>query len=320
MEENPTFNYIENIGKLRDGLLVIVTITYITGYVAWSYIAWTNGFGALPVLDAQYFLAGFPLILTAVLVVLIIRFLKSAFLIKWPTYFLSMTFTKQVIIQSVILIIPICSFVLIILIDLFNWPSSDSNRIIAIILIFTSLILFYLLFEPKGILEEYFEQIEKKKLSNSQKKYNEILKKIIDLFLSFFLYKNKSSYIYTLPLIAGIVTIYLYLSMLYPQIPHEFGGAKPRNAILDIVRSDLSIKTINNLVDTSIISQKNKILPTKIVTIYLVTKDAFIIKTQNVDSNLDQTFEISRSAVKSINWINAKTANKKIQPTQKTRG
>lgn len=304
MEDNPTFKYIENIGKLRDGLLVIVTITYITGYIAWSYIAWTNGFGALPVLDAQYFLAGFPLILTTFLVVLIIRFLKSVFLIRWPTYFLGMTFTKQVIIQSFILIMPIGSFVLIILIDLFNWPSSDSNRIIAIIVTFTSLILFYLLFEPKGILEKYFELLEKKKSSNGLKKYKSILKKTIDLSLSFFLYKNKMSYIYTLPVIAGIVAVYLYLSILYPQIPHEFGGAKPRNATLDIVRSDFSKKTINKLVDASLIPKKDKILPTNIVTIYLVTKDIFIIRTQNVDSKLDQTFEISRGAVKSINWIN----------------
>lgn len=304
MKDNPTFKYIENIGKLRDGLLVIVTITYITGYIAWSYIAWTNGFGTLPVLDAQYFLAGFPLILTAFLVVLIIRFLKSVFLIRWPTYFLGMTFTKQVIIQSFILTMPIGSFVLIILIDLFNWPSSDSNRIIAIIVTFTSLILFYLLFEPKGILEKYFELLEKKKSSNSLKKYKSILKKTIDLSLNYFLYKNKMYYIYTLPVIAGIVAVYLYLSILYPQIPHEFGGAKPRNATLDIVRSDFSKKTINKLVNASLIPKKDKILPTNIVTIYLVTKDIFIIRTQNLDSKLDQTLEISRSAVKSINWIN----------------
>lgn len=310
MEENHIFKYIENIGKLRDGLLVVVTITYITGYIAWSYIAWSNGFGALPVLDAQYFLAGFPLIITAFLVFLIIRFLKSVFLVRWPTYFQGMTFKKQAIIQSFIFIMPIGSFVLIFLIDTFKWPASDSNRIIAIIVSFCSIILFYLLFEPKNILEKFFEILEEKKSSNSLEKYKPTLKKALVSLLNFLIYKNKKSYIYTLPVIAGIVAIYLYLSILYPQIPYEFGGAKPRIATLDIVRSDFSTETINKLVDASLMLKKDKILPTNIVTVYLVTKDIFIIRTQNVDSKLEQRFEISRSAVKSINWINKTAANK----------
>jgi len=150
-----TKNWIEKIGKLRDGLLVIVTINYIIGYIAWSYIAWRNGFGALPVLDAQYFLAGFPLILTAVLVFLIIKFLKSIFLVKWPSFFFSLTLKKQVLIQSCIFIMPVCSISLIVLIDVFNWPTEDSNRIIAIIFVFILIVLFYLLFEPKLILENF---------------------------------------------------------------------------------------------------------------------------------------------------------------------
>jgi len=124
------------------------------------------------------------------------------------------------------------------------------------------------------------------------------MKKLLYSILS----KNKSSYIYTIPTFAGIAAILLYLNILYPQIPYEFGGAKPRSARLDLVRSDFSIETISQLVESKYLSQKEKILPSKNVNIYLVTKDVLIIRAQNIDKDGEKTFEILRSAVKSIHW------------------
>lgn len=303
MDKNPIFKFIENVGKLRDGFLVIVTIVYITGYVAWSYIAWTNGLGTLPVLDAQYLIAGIPPILTALIVFIIIRFLKAAFLVKWPTYFLSMAFPKQIVIQLCIFVMPIGSLALILLLEKFNWPSQDAYRICSIVVSFVLMMLFYLLFEPKIIVEKLFKKIEQDKSSVLYKNYKSVLKKTVYFSIDFLLFKNKLSYIYTLPTIAGLVAIYLYLSILYPQIPYEFGGAKLRVATLDIVRSEFSLDTINWLVDASLPPKGNKILSTRKVTIYLVTKDILLIGAENVSTNVGKKFEISRNAVKSIQWM-----------------
>ncbi|MDO8947911.1 MAG: hypothetical protein Q7U88_12250 [Desulfocapsaceae bacterium] len=303
MDNNPLFKLIENVGKLRDGFLVIVTIFYITGYVAWSYIAWTNGLGALPVLDAQYLIAGIPPILTALLVFIIIRFLKAAFLVKWPTYFLSMALSQQIIIQLCIFVMPIGSLALILLLEKFNWPSQDEYRICSIVTSFVLMVLFYLLFEPKIILEKFFEKIEKDKSSILFENYKSVLKKIVYFSIDFFLVKNKLSYIYTLPTIAGLAAIYLYLSVLYPQIPYGFGGAKPRVATLDIVRSEFSLDTINWLVDATLSTKVNNILSTKKITIYLETKDIILIGVESASNNEVKKFEISRNAVKSIQWM-----------------
>jgi hypothetical protein len=301
MDNNPVFKFLVNVGKLRDGFLVIVTLVYITGYVAWSYIAWTNGLGALPVLDAQYLIAGMPPILTALIVFTIIRFLKAAFLVKWPTYFLSLSFPKQIIIQLCIFVMPICSLVLILLLKKFNWPLQNAYSICSIVAIIVLMVLFYLLFEPKIILEKIFEKIERDNSSILFENHKSVLKKTVYSSVDFLLVKNKLSYIYTLPTMAGLVAISLYLSVLYPQIPYEFGGAKPRVATLDVVKSEFSFDTINWLVNASIPPKEDKIFSTKKVTIYLVTKDNLMIGVKG--DNVEKKFEISRNAVKSIQWM-----------------
>lgn len=154
MERNSLFCRIESAGKLRDGLIVIVTLIYITGYAAWSYISWHNGFGGLPVLDAQYFLAGFPPFLSTVLVIIIIRFLRSFLLLKWPIWLQGLPFKKQVIVHISIFLLPICSIALLLLKDLFNWPSKDQDKIISIAAILSFLIIFSLLFEPKLLIDK----------------------------------------------------------------------------------------------------------------------------------------------------------------------
>ena len=41
------------IGRLRDTILVCAGLFYIVGYAAWSYLAYREGLGSLPVLDFQ---------------------------------------------------------------------------------------------------------------------------------------------------------------------------------------------------------------------------------------------------------------------------
>ena len=45
-------------GNLRDALLIFAGTVYVLGYLLWSYTAWREGLGLLPVIDVQYFAAG----------------------------------------------------------------------------------------------------------------------------------------------------------------------------------------------------------------------------------------------------------------------
>lgn len=52
------FSVLQQLGRLRDGLLVVATVDYVLGYGVWSLNAWDLGLGLLPALDAQYFVTG----------------------------------------------------------------------------------------------------------------------------------------------------------------------------------------------------------------------------------------------------------------------
>lgn len=54
-------------------LLVVAGMTYVLGYVTWQFHAFINGLGMLPVLEAQYFLAGFIPMIIVVLVYITIK-------------------------------------------------------------------------------------------------------------------------------------------------------------------------------------------------------------------------------------------------------
>ncbi len=61
--------WLKPFAGLRDGLLVLGAGLYGIGYLVWSIRAWWEGLGLLPVLSAQYFVAG-ATVATAILVAL----------------------------------------------------------------------------------------------------------------------------------------------------------------------------------------------------------------------------------------------------------
>ena len=72
MKNNRLFARLRSLGRYRDAFLVLASIVYVVGFVIWSIVAWRRGLGPMPVLDAQYFVAGIPplLAITAVLSVI----------------------------------------------------------------------------------------------------------------------------------------------------------------------------------------------------------------------------------------------------------
>ena len=64
--------WVHSSAAYRDGALVVGAILYGIGYIVWSWHAWWNGFGLLPILSTQFVVTGFAmgLFLLASLVVL----------------------------------------------------------------------------------------------------------------------------------------------------------------------------------------------------------------------------------------------------------
>ena len=62
------------LGSIRDGLLVVVGMAYVLGFLTISYYAHQHDLGLLPLLDAQYFLAG---LLPALLIALAVWYWRA---------------------------------------------------------------------------------------------------------------------------------------------------------------------------------------------------------------------------------------------------
>lgn len=72
-----TESLVKRVGELRDGLLLLAGVLYLLGYLSWALYALETGIGLVPVLDSQYFAAGIVPALIVVLFVLSVRLLRS---------------------------------------------------------------------------------------------------------------------------------------------------------------------------------------------------------------------------------------------------
>jgi hypothetical protein len=77
-----TAERVKQLGAYRDAVLVSVSLVYLLGYLSWAFYAGTYGLGMVPVLDAQYLVAGLvPTLIVVVAIMLVAlqwRFAKWA--------------------------------------------------------------------------------------------------------------------------------------------------------------------------------------------------------------------------------------------------
>lgn len=60
--------------QARDLTLVALTCTYALGFLAWSGYAWRQGMGLLPIANTQYFIAGLPILFAMFVAYSLVRF------------------------------------------------------------------------------------------------------------------------------------------------------------------------------------------------------------------------------------------------------
>jgi hypothetical protein len=108
-------NILENLGKARDGLLVLITCTYLLGYCVWAYIAWRNGLPPLPLLDAQYLAAGLLPLLVVAVAIFFVRSLLHLALTAWPHWLAALPFYHRVAMLGVMYSATYIGFGLVIL-------------------------------------------------------------------------------------------------------------------------------------------------------------------------------------------------------------
>lgn len=258
-------------------LLVVLGFTYVLGYITWSIHAFRNGLGMLPALEAQYFVAGFiPMVI--ILSVYFaskgsVRFRK--FYMKWVrsgigTYRLK----RSLIILALGLLLFYGTMLAYALIfpertDEVSWTSPWS------LLVIIFWILLYLFMPiPRVPKAKLFQWIHRSQL-------------------------------YGMIIAFGLIAINVHQAVLYPIIPQEFGGVRPRYAYLDIVLDQISIKTLQGIVPDNMTNANKQVVQSKLVEVYFSGRDVILVKPHGLKGRGTPTYELNLSIVKAVTWYSS---------------
>jgi len=241
---NSFVNWFDNLSKIKNGIFVFATLMYITGYFIWTFYAWKNQVGLLPLLDTQYFLTGFipVLVLGMMLGGIYYRQTVTNNLPSWmdlhDSHNLSLRKRRA---RKIINVINICALILSILllvIHKYAGLNLPTNVVAALIFcLFVPLMISTFL----GVFEYEIERTRKAKIFTI-------------VFLSVW---------------CGIFLLIFYALEVYPRIPQEFGGTKPRCVLLDLKVEQLTPETARDVLDTYVVQN-------------IVDETGFSPKTKNV--------------------------------------
>jgi hypothetical protein len=212
------WDWLKNLGQYRDGLIIVTLGTYILGYIVKSIYSLRLNLGVLPLLDAQYAVAG----LIPATIFLIIILLSLPFE-KLPKPMVVINLVKKYRSFIGIILLAIVLFILIILalrvskstpLDLERDPLNGLLILLALIM-YILLVWIYKVTESKAF---------------------------------------KLTLVYLV--VTTIMWVYIYSIIIYPIIPQALGGIRPRCAYLNLNKNGISQSTLMDLTIKSISLKK----------------------------------------------------------------
>lgn len=283
---------IQDLGNIRDGLLVSVGLIYILGYMVWSVLAWRHNLGPLPVLDAQYFAAGLPPLLAVLTVVLLIHFSRRFLLDKWPKWLETLSWRKQLLVYGLVTVLALSSLLIVVK---FRYLANKFQSPVVFFLPLFSVIFFAsLLLEPQQLYLRWLQKLADDGVLTPDR-VSTLKKNWAWKFIGY----PRLSNLYLILALLGAAGIFFWVQSLYSRIPQEFGGGKPRCAQLDVIWAELSPETRQHLSAGSPRSEAEKTVSTAELIVYFAGKESIIVsaKSQNATPT-----EVDRQAVRAVRW------------------
>jgi hypothetical protein len=270
--EGDTKGLLGWLGKNRDGLIVVGVIVYVLGYLVWSLNALQNQLGLLPAIQSQYLLAG-----------------TIPFLVFWSFYLFVKNSERisqslrgalssgQIGFMRILRYLVIFQFFVIVGTYLLtvDWSAALKSAyrpiwreqpitILSLWLVYPSMYFFSHCFTTRQA----------------------ITNKIVYLF----------NYLYIA--IFAIYAVALYSYWIYPTLPQELGGVKPRCAHIDILKDKISADLFSKLVLNENYSTASAVKSTIAVNVFFSNDSGFIVKP--LASGSKGTIELSRNTVSAL--------------------
>jgi hypothetical protein len=268
------FAWIRGLGKFRDGLLVLVTVVYVLGYLVWSIHAWVNNLGLLPALEPQYLAAGIPLALILSLAWLGYKVLKR--ILEKIQVRLNLLLKRHgILCRGFAFLCVVGSLFLFHVAEKYKLPtivSAEQARSLILkdnMVTFAAAVLLLLglwVFGSTGFA------------------------RVLALFY-FFLYLS--------------LAIVLYMFGIYPHLRQEFGGLRPRCAYVDLVRDQVSEPLQKQLLPESAIQSKVAVQRSVRLQVFFSGSEFMLIKPNPENgnpSNRPNLVELRKPATQAIEW------------------
>lgn len=253
---------LARLGQLRDGIFIGGGALYVLGYILWSAHALDEGLGLLPALEPQYLLAGsllaVILLVAAVLGIAIRRLVDLAF--RWRNDDRRPGWFRFVggVMVWAFSFAPIAAGVGL-------WSAADTG---------IDSLLFYGLASLGVVLWMLVEWLAPR----FTKRYD----------VSFYAVSISATFAFgAIPFLVKVV---------YPNVPQEIGGVKPRCGYVEMARADASPSLARELFVSnqsgSTIARSRKLL------IFFSGGDAYIVRARNLRGA--HTYELRKQIVKSV--------------------
>ncbi len=276
----------EKLNSLKVNALTLIGIFYGLGYVSWSIYAAINSLGIVPAVDLQYLISGI-LPATLILLVYIILKYRKPFLYKIDICYSRKAKTrKEATIRNLIIFSPL---VLTIIISYIAYHINlDNNATLFFFIFIAYFILIMIGFSIQPIDSPVLSVPILTVLSLVNKKWKFYCLKIrIRLSTWLRIYVQSAAMI-----IVSLLMFLMFYAFIFPRIPQELGGGKPKKCVM---LSEKNIFSINSQ------AAKPGIQYTDTVDVYYYNSSVLIYK--KYDGNAE-TVEVSRSNVQSIYWLN----------------
>lgn len=257
--------WLQRIGNLRDGFLVAAATTYALGWFVWAVNAQENNLGLLPALEAQYFVAG---VIPLLILVSVYWSIRGAILFR--DWYSKKIKQKRRLSQAIVWGWLVSLVVLLLLSWLSDRFPGLEPAMYALLWVFMVLF-FFLPLSATG-----WDRI-------------------------FWLYRRLLTIMFILLL--GFTGIVSYLYAVYPNIPQEFGGLRPRTAYLDVAKAELSKETLKEIFPSGVFDSNSDVVQSNKVDVYYSGHDFILVKLHGQDQDANQsTYEIKQSAIQAILW------------------
>jgi hypothetical protein len=257
--------WLVRIGGLRDGLLVLASLLYGLGYLAWSLHAWQNDLGLLPALDVQYFVAGvFPALILAA------AFWAFRLITRAIEPFLSWLYSEPR-----------------------TRAKTFAHRSTGGLLFVSGTVLVLVTVSPglgRRIGEGWVLAAILGAGSLGSILYDRGATDVNSRAGRFFRLFHLGNVI----LLGALVAAFVFMRSVYPFIPQELGGVQPRCAYLDVARSRLSPSTLAVLVEGGELGGSAPVLRSKPLEIPYASSAVVMVRLQN------RVYVLDRGAVEVI--------------------